>query len=249
VKIFVDVAGKTMDQGVDLIVEKLKLRVKDKDIINLFTVPFTTTTPLIQTCYGAVLMNAMKNYYEYNMGCVCGIRKITLQGKKSDWIDLLSRIKRLRQMPYAQDIESNLDAMANNLEKIISSYDDVDKTFWSQIVSHKRGPCYSHITGWITDFFIYTNKGNYIKPGIIGKVDNEYVFGRLIDPSNIPLGFCTTPFSINVNGRMLDMILCSGQSGIQIMPDKSISPSFFRAVVATGAKQTDENIKLNIRSY
>jgi hypothetical protein len=240
VKISVDITGKTFDDGVDLIVEQLNHHVKDKEIVNLFTVPFTTTTPLIQTCYGAVLMNAMKNYFEYNMRCVCGIRKITLQGKKSDWIDLMSRIKKLREMPYAQGIETNLDAMADNLHKIISSYDNVDKTFWSQIISYKSGPCFSQVTGWITNFFIYDNKGSYIKSGIIDYIDRKCVYGKQISPSDIPLGFCTTPFSFDNNGDKSEMRLCCGQSGIQILPDKSISPSFFRAIVNVRNKDTKQ---------
>jgi hypothetical protein len=236
VKIIVDITHKTFDDGVDLIVEQLNLQVKDKNIVHLFTVPFSTTTALIQTCYGAVLMNAMKNYFEYEMFSRCGIRGITLQGKKDDWINLMSRIKKLRQMPYAQGIETNLDAMAANLAKIISSYDRSNKTFWSQIVSRTSTSGSDYVTGWITDFFIYDIKGKYIQTSVNGVVRE-----RRINTSDIPLGYCATPFIWNNGGVKHDMRLCCGQSGIQILPDKSVSPSFFRAIIEV-ADETDDHV-------
>ena len=228
VMIEVNITDKTFDDGVDLIVEELKLQVKDQNIVNLFTVPFSTTTPLIQTCYGIALMNTLKTYFTYKMTSMCGIRGITLQGKKSDWIDLQTRINILRRMPYAQGIESNLDAMSARINKIINSYNSfgIDKNFWRQIVSRTQSSGVDYVTGWITDFFIYDIKGNYIMTS--GTYWNRE---RRINTSDIPSGYCITPFILKDKGVEYDMRFYSGQSGIQFMPDGSISPSFFRAII------------------
>jgi len=227
-EIIVDITGKTFDDGIDFIVEQLDILVKDKNIVKLFTVPFSTTTPLIKTCYGVVLMNAMKSYFKYEMTSNCGIKGLSLQGKKSDWIDLMYRIQKLRQMPYAQGIETNLDAIANNLAKIIASYNSSNMTFWRQIVSHTATSGLDYVTGWITDFFIYDINGKYIQTIVNGF---GLIRDRRIDTTDIPLSYCSTSFIWNDMGTKHDMSLCCGQTGIQIMPDKSISPSFFRSII------------------
>jgi hypothetical protein len=206
--------SESFDDGIKQIVEMIHEKVKDKSLSTLCTKPFTTTTPLIQTCYSSILMNSMQTYHSYGMSTMCGIKHVKLDGKLSDWMDLSQRIKTLKTMPYAEGIEGNLDMMIIRIRAIIDSYrGDVNINFWNSIIHMVA--CGSEATlcsGWITDFFIYDSHNHKIASSINIK--------------NIPLGYSGTPFELN--GQ--NMILYSGQSGVQILPDQSITPSFVNVI-------------------
>lgn len=221
-EVFVEIEPtQSFDDTIELLVDKLKMLVKDKSITNLCTKPFTTTTPLIQSCYGSVLMNAMQSYFSYGVGMTCGIKHVKLEGKLIDWTDLLERIKLLKTMPYAEGIEKNLDMMIINIEKIIASYRGVvDKEFWNSIVNQKsRGSGSPLCSGWILDFFIYDVNDNMF--------DDRINDVRYLALDDIPPGYSGTEFTFN--GRQ-KMMFYSGQSGVQILSDKSITPSFINVV-------------------
>lgn len=219
IEIVVDITlSKSYSDGIRQIVESIRQNLKDDTFVSLCIKPFTTTTPLIQTCYGSVLMNSMESYFSYSMEMLCGIKHVTLNGKLVDWLDLVKRIEILKTMPYTKGIERNLDNMIIRLRQIINCYRGfVDKNFWNSIVNvvaHGSGSTICN--GWITDFFIYDIKDRII----------ENNTPRNIFLNSIPLGYSGTPFVLD--GQK--MMLYSGQSGVQILEDKSITPSFINVV-------------------
>lgn len=219
----VDITGKCFVDGIDMIVKKLDSMVKDRTIIELCTTPFSTTTHLIQNCYGTILMNMMKEFFGYQMTTRCGIKQITLQGNEADWISLYNRVVKLSSMPYAEGIEDNLNLMIDTLPKIINCFKgDIDDMFWKNIISHDHGSGYDYVSGWITNFFIYDIRNNIVK---------NRNSGRKIDTDMIPAGYSITPFIWDNQGVKHDMIIYGGQCGIQLLPDASISPSFNMAFV------------------
>jgi hypothetical protein len=41
-------------------------------------------------------MGGMKQYFKYKMGLSCGIQSITLEGIPDDWIEIRSRVDKLK---------------------------------------------------------------------------------------------------------------------------------------------------------
>jgi hypothetical protein len=238
-KIDVDITGMTFEDGIHLIVSELQNKVKDKKLIEVCDGKFSTTTPLIKSCYGAVLMNSLQKFFSYKMTTRCGIKKITLLGSEQDWQNLCDRVKTLRTMPYAQGIESNLDQIIITLNKILNSYKgDVDKDFWRDIVIHQHGSGYNFISGWLADFFFYDSSD---KPLEMSKAhsspwDKPAWSGlrRVIETADIPVGYSSTPFIWDNQGSLHNMMIYSGQSGVQVLNtsynpnniEKSVSPGF-----------------------
>jgi Domain of unknown function (DUF4419) len=46
---------------------------------------FSTTTPAIRTASEVVLMDSFSSYFTYVVRSVCGIPRITIEGKLDDW--------------------------------------------------------------------------------------------------------------------------------------------------------------------
>jgi len=234
--IIVDIDGKTFIDGIDMITDKLTEIVKDDTITSLSTKPFSTTTPLIMTSYKSVLMSSMKKYFTFEMKTRCGINKVFLNGTLDDWKDLLNRVHQLRSMPYAEGIESKLDRMIININNIIESYQgSVNKDFWRSIVRDlQNGSGSSIINGWILDFFIYDVNNKPIVPILwnpklhVNKFDGEHC---VVNISDIPSGFSAIPFVFDIKGNKIKMMLYSGQSGVQILPNGSVSPNFMNTIV------------------
>lgn len=240
----VDITEKTFDDGIGMIVESLRDMVKDRAITELCVTPFSTTTPLIQNCYGSVLMNMMQSYFGYQMSTRCGIKRITLQGNESDWLNLYNRVEKLRTMPYADGIEPNLDLMLASLSKILNCFKgEIDKDFWNQIIAHDHGSGYDYVTGWIVDFFIYDIKNKKIREREAGWGSRWVGVRRALDTELVPAGYSTTPFIWNNIGVKHNMIMYGGQSGIQVLPDKSITPAFVTVFAETNDSTADKVIK------
>jgi Domain of unknown function (DUF4419) len=53
----------------------------------------STTTPAIRTACEVALMDSYERYFEYVVGCICGIPEITLEGTSDDWRRMRARIE------------------------------------------------------------------------------------------------------------------------------------------------------------
>jgi len=60
----------------------------DPEFIEKFTTSFTTTTPLLSTVSNMFLMNALKEYFSFEMFLDCGIPSVILEGTQEDWLKL-----------------------------------------------------------------------------------------------------------------------------------------------------------------
>ncbi|CAG8841876.1 15862_t:CDS:2, partial [Racocetra persica] len=139
-------------------VEKIELK-------ELLECNFSTTTSSSLTASRIVLLDAVKKYFKYSIGLMCGIPKITLEGTLEDWMKLQEKIIHLRNL----NLELNfwLDRLEPVICKLIETYrGEIDEEFWSKIVkinqsfgSGGEGP---YITGWLTSFFPYDRTGQTI---------------------------------------------------------------------------------------
>ena len=143
-----------------------------EEIIELITPNFTTTTKTSLAAAQASIMASMKNYFDYDVGCVgCGIPKVYLEGTLADWEKLLIKVKFLEKY--------ELKWWTDNLQKIINKIietkkGEIDIIFWKYFIFSsirqfvEYGPSgigkklsnQKYIGGWILYLFPYDANGS-----------------------------------------------------------------------------------------
>jgi hypothetical protein len=66
----------------------MQQNIKDPDFAKMFTTSYSTSTQLTMTVSNMLLMNTLKEYFEYTMVCMCGIPRIMMEGTQEDWTKL-----------------------------------------------------------------------------------------------------------------------------------------------------------------
>lgn len=157
-----------------------------KDVMNVLTPDFSTTTPVEKIASEITIMEAMEPYFEFVViRIVCGIPEITLKGTSEDWQKIYDKAQKLEKY--------DLKWWTNELEPILKEFiktskGEIDKTFWRNMFKYhspKRYGASKIIDGWIVKFFPYDKDGkrNNLKqleggdnlPEEIVKVDLKYI--------------------------------------------------------------------------
>ena len=77
------------------------------------------------------LMDAMKNYFSYEVVTMCGIPKVKLLGKIEDWVKLKNLVAKIG-IVYEMNFWTS--KLLTILEKFVEAYKGkVDKAFWESI--------------------------------------------------------------------------------------------------------------------
>jgi hypothetical protein len=131
-----------------------------KDLTDLMTADFSTTTPAAKIASEATLMYAMKSYFEFIVVRVaCGIPEITLQGTPEDWQKILEKTVRLAAYDlkwWTKELEPLLAEFVN------ASKGNINKKFWQEMFKYHSQEKYAAdniVDGWIVKFFPYDKKG------------------------------------------------------------------------------------------
>jgi hypothetical protein len=118
-------------------------------------VDFSTTGPIEKAANEVVLLDAMKNYFNFTVFTRCGIPQVTLQGTKEDWAKLRDRTdalgKRYELEWWTERLLPTLDMIADNA----AGADNPE--LWRNIYKWNSRSGGDVITGWITDFFPYAS--------------------------------------------------------------------------------------------
>lgn len=113
---------------------------------------FSTTTPVIRTASEVALMDTFSSYFEYEMRCVCGIPKITLEGTVEDWQRIRARVEVLA----TYDLEWWVARLRPILDEFVRAADGHPTAeFWKAIYKPEYAYGVDLATGWITDLFPY----------------------------------------------------------------------------------------------
>lgn len=68
------------------------------DIADLMVCDFSTTTPIIRTASQVVMMDALKQYFDYRLlYAICGIPWIIVRGSVDDWKKIRKRVEIISQ--------------------------------------------------------------------------------------------------------------------------------------------------------
>lgn len=125
--------------------------IKDKKIKDLVR-PFSETTETAQLCFDLVLMDMVKQYFDFRVCTLCGIPYVTLEGTRQDWQQIIDNIEAFREY----DLGDWVDVMKPVLEKICDSVEgEPNVAFWKDMYKMHGGSGGDTATGWSTVFTLY----------------------------------------------------------------------------------------------
>ncbi|WPB78320.1 DUF4419 domain-containing protein [Archangium violaceum] len=124
---------------------------------DLMVCDFSTTGTVERVVSQVVLMDALREYFDYVIMCICGIPTVTLEGTPADW-------SRLREKA-AQLSRYGLDWWIQHLLPICdqfvrASQGNADRAFWKNIYKPKEIYGGDVINGWICKLFPFLRNGN-----------------------------------------------------------------------------------------
>lgn len=109
-------------------------------------------------------MAALQNYFRYEVMIGCGFPSVTLEGEKSDWENILDRIRKLPK--YGDEAMEWSVLLTPILKNIIMSFDYPDsqtvREFWLRACHSGGQHGYTtarYLSGWLTAFCFWDKKG------------------------------------------------------------------------------------------
>lgn len=206
-----------------------------KDLIDVLTNNFSTTTPIIKVASQITAMESMKAYFEFVVMMIgCGIPDITLQGTPQDWEKLRTKAQYLKRYELSWWIDS-LDPV---LQKIVAAAKgEKDTAFWKAMFKYHEGGCGapSYSNGWIVKFFPYNKDGHR------NNLDTIYGSGMLPPETvNVPLKYVL----VNDDGsaKNTDLELWAGFVGSeQNKKDFTLKPAIGWMIRRKDADDNDKN--------
>jgi hypothetical protein len=126
---------------------------------------FSTTTLTDTTASAVIMMATLKKYFSYEFHLTCGIPRVTLEGEKSDWIDILGRLEKLKE--YGVQTIAWYHLLHPVISRFVAAFDapsspeNVD--FWQRVAHyHHLGSGSDHYSGWINAFNVFSPTGDWL---------------------------------------------------------------------------------------
>ncbi|KAJ7882030.1 hypothetical protein B0H14DRAFT_3082520 [Mycena olivaceomarginata] len=143
--------------------------VVDPELRAWATPDFTTTTDNDRTVSAVLLMATLKKYFQYMiMLAGCGIPRVTLEGERSDWVDILNRLEKLKE--YGLETTAWYHLLRPVLTHFVAAFDDptsvMNIDFWQRVAHYQPGGSGrgDYYTGWITAFAVFDKEGRWMGP-------------------------------------------------------------------------------------
>jgi len=214
---------------------------------------FSTTTPNIKTAYEVALMDTYQRYFDYEMMCVCGIPKVTIQGTAEDWQRIHERIEVLATY--------DLGWWTSRLEPILDQFvatakGNADDRFWKAIYKPQKAYAAELASGWIADLFPYLfgappgsrSIGSGLCAGAAARrnhvlstpredwllpAPSSRMVGNGVNLQNFPSGLSRAPVKLTLpDGAQTELELLGGFLGVsQRADDNALAPVVSWAVV------------------
>ncbi|KAF8177376.1 hypothetical protein K438DRAFT_1726871 [Mycena galopus ATCC 62051] len=145
--------------------------VVDPELRAWATPAFTTTTENDRTVSAVLLLATVKQYFDYTVRLLgCGIPRVTLEGEKSDWVNILGRIEKLKD--YGLETIAWYHLLRPVITRFVVAFEDPKKRanvdFWQRVAHYEPGGSGfgNHYTGWITAFTVFSKEGRWIGNGL-----------------------------------------------------------------------------------
>ncbi|KAJ6562055.1 hypothetical protein B0H19DRAFT_1143441 [Mycena capillaripes] len=222
-----------------------------------WAMPNFTTTTVHDTTVSAVLMMAtLKQYFSYEFDCTCcGIPRVTIEGAKSDWMNILGRLEKLKE--YGIETKAWYHLLRPVISRFVSAFDNPNGPenvdFWKRVVHFESlgsGPDY--YSGWINAFNVFGEQGNWLGTPLNMEVASlvapeglsaeqfwttyaQYkVYGDLVldgtpyhhvDTAKVPVGYTAVDVKLNDNGEVFDCEMVAGMVGMQVSSSHDLTLS------------------------
>ena len=222
--------------------EEIKKRIKT-NIYDVVVDDTSVATPTTRIVSEFTLMDAMKNYFDYQVTTICGIPNITLKGTPEDWQKLLDKVNRLIEINKDDCLKFKwwLDVLVPTVKKICNDAINrtVDVNFWSGIYKYQvPGSGSPEISGWILQFLPYLREG-----------PNTYFSS--ITSDQVPKVVSKVPFMWKyLEQPLIPMVFHAGFLGAQFNSDDfSIEPVYFWSVSYEDEDKDDlDNTKKKVKT-
>ena len=195
--------GSSLSSSLDSMVSQLNAQIGTftKGDIKAWIEPnFTTTTDLIRTVGGMVLMGSMQSYFTFRCNLECGLPSVTLEGTLEDWQTIRSRADKLLEYSAVGDGQMQIwhSALVQVLDRFVSAMkgEEIEQRWWNRICAHQSGgsgPPY--ITGWIQVFIPFKSNGQ-----MLNKLGAHFYFWKT-ETTEVPPNAVCVPVVINDNGN------------------------------------------------
>lgn len=123
---------------------------------------FSTTNAPERVAHRAVLMDAVKHYYEYEVMTLCGIPWVDIEGTKADWTGLMNILNAGLPLLDLTDWNRELQAILTHFVAAYENPDAADKSFWDGMYYY-NGPRGSggvaRVSGWLSKLFLHLQHG------------------------------------------------------------------------------------------
>ncbi|KAJ6582394.1 hypothetical protein B0H19DRAFT_1118231 [Mycena capillaripes] len=206
---------------------------------------FTTTTANDKTVSAVLIMASLKAYFSYDSKSTkCGIPRVTLEGEKADWVDILGRLEKLKE--YGIETTAWYHLLRPVIARFVaafeapSSSENVD--FWQRIAHHHTEMSgQDKYSGWITAFTAFNVEGKWIgnrldltaaaqEPAELMTAQQFWATyaGSSLRPDlvldetpyhrvgKVPAAYAEVDVKVNDNGAVFDCIMVAGLVGMQV---------------------------------
>lgn len=249
---FADFSNRMVD-------EQIAPNLKNSNVTKWLLPDFSTTKPSDRVAASVTIMSTLQSYFEYVLSLACGIPEVTLEGTPNDWNLLREKINDLPKY----DLDGKGNTGGGNLmtkwhgllvpildEFAASANGNPSLEFWDTVCSHHgggSGP--SYLSGWITVFACFTQKGNWQ-----GEIPDKHLdafdyytddededskeadqlkpMWPRLDTDSIPAGAVSVPVLVDDNGVQYDTHMLAGQFAYEMKA--AFDPEKGEAVAADG---------------
>jgi hypothetical protein len=145
--------------------EQIIKNIKDPSLVDWILPSFSTTLPNDRIVASVSVMSTLQAFFTYKFSLSCGIPNVTLLGTVEDWEMLRAKFDRLLEFEVEGQIlmaqwHSWLSVIGDNLLASVKGENRLE--FWDKVCSnHGGGSGPSYISGWISTFSVFTEKGEF----------------------------------------------------------------------------------------
>jgi hypothetical protein len=108
-------------------------------------------------------MSTVSSYFEHIVDTECGIPSFHIQGKRSDWERIISKLDDIEDLLLPKFAEAWLIPLRDTLSRFVIAFDNTpdQSKFWNSFFDYESESGGSMISGWINTLFpyVYEHKG------------------------------------------------------------------------------------------
>ncbi|KAJ7812134.1 hypothetical protein B0H13DRAFT_2243187 [Mycena leptocephala] len=229
--------GSMSQQMVDLI-EK---NIVDPTLRQWVLPDFTTTRVVHSSLFSSLFRSLFSPFFSGR----CGIPRVTLEGEKSDWVDILGRLEKLKE--YGIETIAWYHLLHLVISRFVAAFDapasQDNVEFWQKVAHlHRPFSGRSYYSGWINAFNAFDKNGRWIGNALdktamseqapelmtagwfwatYGKhVRKDLIFDgtpyHRVGTNRVPPAYAEVDVKLDDNGEKIDCFMLAGMVGKRV---------------------------------